>query len=104
MWLEFVPKEYVHSLRITPTMTDASVVVTSTTLGTGVSITVKDGSSVVGTYTGKTGQPVTVSPPAPKLWEPLNPFLYTMQVTLDSGDSVGSYFGLREVSLVSVAP
>lgn len=146
-----MPKNYIQRLRITPTMTNATVTVTAVTPGTAVTITVNDSDTIVGTFTGVAGQPIVVTPPPPaKLWQPLNAFLYTMQVrkqgrgfggvlsthsmsfclwhrgvgvfvaafdttwctmcswavyrkrqvTLESGDSVGSYFGLRSVSLV----
>ena len=35
---------------------------------------------------------------SPKLWSPESPFLYNMTVTAGV-DSVGSYFGMREVAL-----
>ena len=104
VWAEFVPKNYVQHLRIEQSMTSAVVTVTAATAGSGVTIDVMDEGTVVGTFTGKAGSPITLKPPSPvKLWQPYtqgDPFLYTMTVKLETGDEVGSYFGLRSVSLV----
>ena len=52
----------------------------------------------VATGTCKANLPCDIAVTAPKLWSPESPFLYNMTVTAGS-DTVGSYFGMREVAL-----
>jgi hypothetical protein len=40
-------------------------------------------------------QPTSMTIPSALLWSPDSPHLYDLKVTLDSGDAVTSYFGLR---------
>ena len=46
-----------------------------------------------------TRQTFNLSLPSPQLWSPSSPFLYNFTVTLASGDSFNSYFGVRTFSL-----
>src|SRR6185436_5370641 len=43
--------------------------------------------------------PTTITLPAVHKWSPSDPFLYTLHVSLNSGDEVGSYFGMRSVAV-----
>eukprot|EP00005_Dracoamoeba_jomungandri_P011478 CAMPEP_0174277778 /NCGR_PEP_ID=MMETSP0439-20130205/61117_1 /TAXON_ID=0 /ORGANISM="Stereomyxa ramosa, Strain Chinc5" /LENGTH=609 /DNA_ID=CAMNT_0015370127 /DNA_START=188 /DNA_END=2017 /DNA_ORIENTATION=- len=100
VWLENVPKEYIEKLMINTTMNSVAVTVTSTTPGSPVSLSVMEGTKTVATGSGKTGTPISIQIPNPKLWWPSSPFLYNLSVSLGSnGDTVLSYFGLRTVSL-----
>ncbi|MFD0577038.1 hypothetical protein [Dactylosporangium darangshiense] len=70
--------------------------------GLRVKAVAKAGSKVVGTATGAAGTELRVPVPNAKLWSPDSPFLYDLQVTLLDGgdkavDSVGSYFGMRQI-------
>ena len=55
-----------------------------------------DGTREVGRATGPTA---TIQVPTPHKWSPGDPFLYDVRVTLKSGDTVESYFGMRKIAL-----
>jgi hypothetical protein len=42
---------------------------------------------------------LTIPIASPHAWSPSDPFLYTLRVTLDDGDAVDSYFGLRTIAV-----
>jgi len=44
---------------------------------------------------------VVIHIPSPKLWEPSNPFLYDLSVTIPS-ETITSYFGMRTFTLQNV--
>lgn len=108
VWLEMVPSEHIQSLRMTPSMSTLQLLVTSPSKGTSVTATLMEGGTgseraVLGVFHGTTGTTFEVTPPSPvQLWHPGAPYLYTMNVTLSApgGDTVGTYFGMRSVSLV----
>ena len=62
---------------------------------------VRAGNKVVSTVSGPADAPLDVPVPDARLWSPDDPYLYSLQVTLRRGnasvDSVGSYFGMREI-------
>jgi beta-galactosidase/beta-glucuronidase len=106
VWLESVPETYIEGLKINADTKQLTVTVnTNVPDGSPVTVKVTDSSSasasdVVASSAGcKANLPCTVPVPSPKLWSPESPFLYNMTVTLPSGDSVKSYFGMREVKL-----
>jgi hypothetical protein len=65
-----------------------------------------DGGGVVQTVTGNPGAQLSIPVPSPKLWSPDNPFLYGLSIALTRNgnvvDSVGSYFGMRKISIGTV--
>ncbi len=94
VWLESVPNSYIRSLKITPSLT--AVRIESTGGGVQKTLTVQTPSGpLVHTYTGDT---TTLEIPAPMLWSPEDPYLYSFSLT-DGTDTVESYFGLREVGI-----
>jgi hypothetical protein len=107
VWLEPVPQTSIASLKIVPDIDNASVKLTVNTSGSGTGLTVqasvKDGQNVVRTVTGAANTVLTIAISSPKLWSPSSPFLYDLSVSLLSNgamsDSVGSYFGMRKISL-----
>ncbi|MBQ9228363.1 MAG: glycoside hydrolase family 2 [Eubacterium sp.] len=91
VWLESVPKEYIHSVRITPDF-DHEQVHFDFDGADGVQIAVYDGDTLLADTTD-----VTVKLPDFKPWSPESPFLYN--VTFRYGkDTVRSYFGMRKFS------
>ena len=95
VWLEWVPRDRVADLRVTPTLEEAAVEVR--TVGQpreglirfeGREYPLRDGKAVL-------------RPEAPRLWSPEDPHLY--EFTVEYGeDRVRSYFALRTVSTGTV--
>jgi hypothetical protein len=111
-WLEPVPVTSVGSLLMIPDIDNNRVKITvnvsGPTNGVTVYATVFDGSNVVSVLGGagtQPGQQFLMAVPGPKLWSPTNPFLYNLSISLQQGgssvDSVGSYFGMRKISLAT---
>jgi len=108
VWLEPVPAAgSIASLKLVPDIDNArlavSVNVAGSTGGLTVSAVARSGTNVVGKISGAPGVALWLPVPSPNLWSPTNPFLYDLEVTLSNAvakvDSVGSYFGMRKVSL-----
>ena len=102
VWLEAVPATYIESLVINQgSMT--TVVVTPTISGakdTTVKYTVVDtNGKTVATGNGGGGASTAITVPNAKMWSTSSPHLYDLHITLESGDTVIAYFGLRKVSL-----
>lgn len=104
VWLEFVPEAYLVSAHIIPRAKDARAEITLTGHHTdGALISVR--ASFEGKCVGKaeahfSGSYASLSLPLSEahLWEPGKPALYDLTFTLEGGDTVRSYFGLRDLS------
>jgi len=104
VWMEPVAASSIDSLKLTPDVAGGVLKVTANTIrgeGLKVRAVARAGGKVVGRVTGVAGTQLKVPVPNAKLWSPDSPFLYDLEVTLLNGartvDSVGSYFGMREV-------
>lgn len=94
VWLEFVPKNYIKSIKITPSLES----VTIETVGGEATKTVILQDSKSYTFCGDS---ITINIENPVCWTPDNPHLYNF--TLTSGDdTVQSYFALRTVTIEKV--
>jgi hypothetical protein len=101
VWLEYVPFEYLRSLRITPSYHESTVDFELDWVGEVFP------ESIISIYAdGKLetekcfcSQKVTVKLESFRSWSPNDPFLYTVRITLGK-DSVESYFGMREFSII----
>lgn len=110
VWLEPVPEESIDSLVLTPNLKDDTLSVTvrpsaGAKRTARVTATAYDGHKRVGSVSGAAGTALRLHIGNPKLWSPDHPFLYDLKVTLDDGrshDSVGSYFGMRSISVAKV--
>jgi len=111
VWLEPVSKDGVNDLKIVPDV-DAGVVrvtvmssVSSTKEGL-VTVTVKEGTKVVGSIKGRANNELAISVLDAKLWSPDQPFLYDLEISEVSGntvvDTVKSYFGMRKIGIGEV--
>jgi hypothetical protein len=111
VWMEPVPAVHVTELDMTPDLDSESLKLTAHVAGATASQRVEavafDGDRAVGRVTGPANQELAVPVPDPKLWSPDRPFLYDLRVRILDGnrvvDSVGSYFGMREISIVDGA-
>jgi hypothetical protein len=107
VWMEPVREVHVTSLDMTPDLSASALRLTANvagaTEGQRVEATVYDGKRKVGTVTGTPNKELTLPIPNAKLWSPGSPFLYDLRVRVLDGDeqldNVGSYFGMREISL-----
>lgn len=108
VWMEPVSEANITELDMTPDIDDESLAVTvnaENAEGNTVKVTAinpKTGDRV-GSVKGVPNTELRLPVPTPKLWSPKNPYLYDMRVRLLDGrravDSVGSYFGMREVGV-----
>ena len=107
VWLEPVNAAYITDLKITPDVDSGSVTIEASTTPTlGVCMveeTIRDGRKVVYTASISAGGRITMPIKNARLWSPEDPHLYNLTVSLKLGDraidKVGSYFGMRKISL-----
>ncbi|HEV7965716.1 MAG TPA: glycoside hydrolase family 2, partial [Actinoplanes sp.] len=104
VWMEPVAASSIADLSLTPDVSAGVLRLTAHTVrgdGLQVRAVARDKGKVVGTVTGVAGTELKVPVPKAKLWSPDSPFLYDLQVTLLNGaravDTVGSYFGMRQI-------
>ncbi len=98
VWLESVPKDFIRSLEITPTLNSIAVDIDSS--ADSYKVEISDRNGVV--YSGiKTNNYFHVRFDHPILWTPDDPHLYDMTISTDT-DTVSSYFGLRTVETAVV--
>ncbi|WP_320772997.1 PA14 domain-containing protein [Streptomyces sp. CRN 30] len=103
VWMEPVAADHVDNLKLVPDAAAGTVTVEPQGVRDGVRVTATayDGKRKVATVSGRTGKALTLKIRNPKLWSPDDPFLYDLKVTVGS-DRVGSYFGLRDISVQQV--
>ena len=95
VWLEWVPRDHILDLRVTPSLTEVRVDIKAAgkprqgrILFEGREWPIQDGSAVL-------------RPEQPRLWSPEDPHLYAFSVEYGS-DRVRSYFALRTVGIGTV--
>ncbi|MET9908253.1 PA14 domain-containing protein [Streptomyces sp. NPDC006476] len=103
VWMEPVAPDHVDALKLVPDVATSRLTVEAQGVRAGVPITVTayDGKREVATARGRTGGPLTLTLDRPHLWSPDDPFLYGLKVTVGA-DRVGSYFGMRSISVEKV--
>ncbi len=106
VWLESVPRNYIQQLVITPDASQSRVKVRTAISGKAerVRLSVSADGKVIAEVSGNSTDEIEISLPNAHLWSPDDPFLYDLKVQLVSLrgkvlDEVGSYFGMRSVSL-----
>jgi hypothetical protein len=103
VWLEPVPVLHIESLQIVPDVDQSLVAVTTGVSGvkaqTQIVARALDGDREVRQAIGRPGVPLYLSIRNPKLWSPEHPFLYSLRVSIDGGDEVQSYFGMRKIAV-----
>jgi hypothetical protein len=103
VWMEPVPAVYIDSIQIEPDI-DAGKASVRLKVSNREPIT-----QSVFTVVDESGRAVTdhtssengcyLDIPAPHLWSPEDPYLYKLRVSLKSGDTIESYFGMRKISI-----
>lgn len=103
VWMEPVAPDHVDSLKLTPDVAGGRLTVEPKGVRDGLPVTATayEGGRKVATVTGRTGQPLTLKIAHPRLWSPDDPFLYDLRVSVGH-DRVGSYFGMRSISVEKV--
>ncbi|MGW6142844.1 PA14 domain-containing protein [Streptomyces sp. NPDC055140] len=103
VWMEPVAADHAADLKITPDVKAGRATVEAKGVRDGVPVTATayDGKRRVATASGVTGAPLTLKIDKAHLWSPDDPFLYNLKVNVGK-DSVGSYFGMRSISVEKV--
>lgn len=108
VWIEPVNSAHITSLKINPDI-DAELV-NITTLSSDpetnldVIIQVMSGDQKISEVKTHSGKTAFIPIKNPKLWSPVSPFLYDLNVILQDGDGnkldeISSYFGMRKIAL-----
>ncbi len=110
VWLERVPGNYIKNLVITPDVKESQVKIDAQISGKAaqVEVTVSSAGQEIAKISRDPGETFEIPITNPHLWSPSDPFLYDLEVRLVDADGkiidkVGSYFGMRSVSLGKVA-
>ena len=107
VWIEPVPLESIDRLKLTPDLDGKRLLVKveGRNLLEGCRVEAaarEEGKEIVRTE-GLPGKTFSLPLARPRAWSPASPFLYTLEVVLKRGDRVldrvGSYFGMRKISL-----
>ena len=107
VWIEPVNQLSINDLKIVPDIDKNELHLTVNTTdpsrAAAIHVAVKDGDNAVQSFDGKADTEVRISIPAPRLWTPETPFLYSLDISLSAGgentDQVSSYFGMRKISI-----
>lgn len=103
VWLEPVPETWIDSLNIVPDLDAGEVRVSVTVAGekkdSAVEAVAMDGDGVAGQARGTSAAPLVIKIPQAKTWSPDHPFLYGLRVTVQGGDEVTGYFGMRKIAV-----
>ncbi len=107
VWMEPVEETHIKNIKLVPDIDQSVLKLTVNTDGNASGISfkaiVKSGTEIIQTTTGNIAQALSIPIPNPKLWSPDEPSLYDLEVRLEKNgvliDSVGSYFGMRKVSM-----
>jgi hypothetical protein len=107
VWLEPVPGAFIDRLAIVPHPADSTVRIqaacTNAEAGDSLDVVVSAGGKPVSRGSAAAGGTASIAIPKPRLWSPSKPFLYDLRVSLRRRgkivDRVGSYFGMRDVSV-----
>ncbi len=105
VWLETVPDIYIDNISINADTQELKVSANLINSGTDtikVSFDVYDGGHRIAGSQVMPGTVATIQIPSAKTWSPNNPHLYDLIVTLSTGDSIISYFGMRTFQLEDV--
>ena len=99
VWLEWVPENYIQSIKMTPDIDRNQIAVEIQTQSPAKSykIEVYDGENCITSVRGESAF-WSLDIPEQKLWSPEHPFLYSIKIWADQ-DYVESYFAMRSWSV-----
>jgi beta-galactosidase/beta-glucuronidase len=100
VWLEPVPAAYITGVSMMPDLDGRKlrITVSASAPGEFTAVATLRGKAA-GRVSGKTGAETAIPLSALEPWSPDSPTLYDLTVTLRTGDSVKSYFGMRKIEL-----
>ncbi len=99
-WLEAVPAEFVSELAMVPDLDGRRLRLTVRSSGdSAFSATARLHGKVVGRVTGRTNREVSLPLREIAPWSPDSPTLYDLEIGVQGGDAVRSYFGMRQVEM-----
>ncbi|MFF5563335.1 PA14 domain-containing protein [Streptomyces sp. NPDC012623] len=103
VWMEPVAADHIGSLKLTPDVPGEKLAVEVRGLrdGTPVTATAYYGKRKIAAVSGRSGTALSVPVRDPRLWSPDDPYLYRLEVKAGA-DTVGSYFGMRSISVEKV--
>jgi len=110
VWLEPTPQTSISNIKMTPDVDQSVLNLKISTKGNAtnltVSVAVKNGETVVATFNGAANSNLVIPISNAKLWSPDSPFLYDLDIKLNSNgsgvDSLKSYFGMRKIAMNKV--
>ncbi|WP_339924587.1 sugar-binding domain-containing protein [uncultured Cyclobacterium sp.] len=108
VWLEAVPDQYIASIRNTPDLDKKQIIISAQVMhaqsGQMVNISLMDKGTLVEEKKVAAGEEAIFTLEEPNIWEPNNPFLYDVEVSLMNGrkvlDEVKSYTAMRKISML----
>lgn len=101
VWLEPVPTCHIVSVTATPDVPGKAVsVLVATSVPAEIAVAVRDGERIVAQSAGRSDVPIALKLPETRLWSPESPYLYGLDVAIQDGDKVKSYFGMRSFGVV----
>jgi len=120
VWTETVPEIYIDDLQMTPDLDGKRLQLTVSCYAGGNSVSVASQEAShpcseafsatatlrgrkIGSVSGKTGEVASLVLDQVAPWSPDSPTLYDLDVKLNSGDSVQSYFGVRKIEVAKDA-
>ncbi|MGE4285252.1 MAG: glycoside hydrolase family 2 protein [Phycisphaerae bacterium] len=110
VWIEPVADIAISELKLVPDVDNSLLNVSGFTTADAANLTVEaiayDNGIEAGRVSGAVREQMQMRLREPKLWSPDHPFLYDLTINLKRGetiiDSVGSYFGMRKISVGQV--
>ncbi len=100
VWLETVPAAYITGISIIPDVDGSKLRLSVHGSAAGeFTATATLRGRTVGRVTGETETDTAIPLDTLELWSPDTPVLYDLEVTLQTGDSVKSYFGMRKIEV-----
>jgi hypothetical protein len=103
VWIETVPGAHITALDLRPDLDRSVLVVRADVVaapaGTMVRAVALDHGRAVASVEVPVGEPLALAIPEVHPWSPDDPFLYDLAISLSSGDSVTSYFGMRKIAV-----